>query len=156
MDNFFIHFVLCNITIGLFVLILLCMKRRFHCLFRFCQFHFLHYQRKCRICSTLLHILATQSIPQILRNIHPHPQIKSMITQSPCVHSFQSIFLPFFVWSGESACSLCYSLLCVPLYYCTICAAQQTLCRTNAYTPSIWHVFPNYSFANPSHCILHP
>ena len=33
MDNFFIHFVICNITIGLFVLILLCMKRIFkHCL----------------------------------------------------------------------------------------------------------------------------
>ena len=33
MDNFFIHFVLCNITIDLFVLILLCMKRIFkHCL----------------------------------------------------------------------------------------------------------------------------
>ena len=29
MDNFFIHFILCNITIDLFVLILLCLKRIF-------------------------------------------------------------------------------------------------------------------------------
>ena len=40
MDNFFIHFVLCNITIGLFVLILLCMKRIFkHCLTPRMQFN---------------------------------------------------------------------------------------------------------------------
>lgn len=115
MDNFFIHFVLCNITIGLFVLILLCMKRIFkHCLTPRMQFNlwipftislfvpflpvsFSTLSTKMQDRSTLLHILATQSIPQILRNIHPHPQIKSMITQSPCVHSFQSIFLPFFV-----------------------------------------------------------
>lgn len=40
MDNFFIHFVICNITIGLFVLILLCMKRIFkHCLTPRMQFN---------------------------------------------------------------------------------------------------------------------
>ena len=115
MDNFFIHFVLCNITIGLFVLILLCMKRIFkHCLTPRMQFN-LWIPFTISLLVPFLPVSFSTLSTKMQDLFHPlaqfshtvHTTNTSEYTSSStnqiydyaisCVHSFQSIFLPFFV-----------------------------------------------------------